>query len=270
MVSLHTGALEIGTLDAISRRDSPAHRLDPRAKLLATIAFLAVVVSWGRYEILGLVPFAAFPLVLCAAGRVPFGFVAHKLLIAAPFVLVLGAFNPIFDTVPRELATGIEIPGGWISYLSILLRFGLTVGAALALVAVTGMNPVCAAAERLGAPRIFVAQLALLYRYLFVLAAQAQRMQRAAELRAPGWKRPSIALFGSLVGHLLLRTLDRAQRIHLAMRCRGFDGQIPLLRPMRFGPRDAVFLAAWIAFFAAVRFFDLSDIVGRFALGVWG
>jgi len=270
MTGLHTGALEIGELDALSRRDSPAHRLDPRAKLIATAAFLATAVSWGRYEIVGLVPLAAFPLLLCAIGRVPFGFVARKLLIAAPLVLVLGAFNPIFDTAPRELVAGFEISGGWISYLSIILRFGLTVGAALALVAVTGMNPVCAAAQRLGAPRIFVSQLALLYRYLFVLAAQVQRMQRAAALRAPGRKRLSLALFGSLVGHLLLRTLDRAQRIHLAMRCRGFDGQIPLLRAMRFGLVDAAFVAGWIAFFAAVRFFDLPEIVGRLVVGAWG
>jgi len=270
MTRLHTGALEIGELDALSRRDSSAHRLDPRAKLLATAVFLATVVSWGRYEIVGLLPLAAFPLVLGAIGRVPCGFVARKLLIAAPFVLVLGAFNPIFDTAPRELAAGIEISGGWISYLSIVLRFGLTVAAALALVAVTGMNRLCAAASILGAPRIFVTQLALLYRYLFVLAAQAQRMSRAAELRAPGRRRMSIALFGSLVGHLLLRTFDRAQRIHLAMRCRGFDGDIPLVRPMRFGPWDAAFLAGWIAFFAAVRVFRLPDLLGGLVLGVWG
>lgn len=270
MASLDTGALELGALDAISRLDSPMQRLDPRAKLLATIAFLVTVVSWGRYEIVGLLPLAAFPLFLCAAGRVPLGFVARKLLIAAPFVLVLGAFNPIFDTAPREIAAGIAIPGGWISYLSIVLRFALTVAAAIALVAVTGMNPVCSAAERLGAPRIFVAQLALLYRYLFVLAAQTRRMQRAAALRAPGRRRPSIALFGSLVGHLLLRTLDRAQRIHLAMRCRGFQGQMPLLRPMRFGLADAAFVACWVAFVAAVRFFDLPALLGRLALGGWG
>jgi cobalt/nickel transport system permease protein len=270
MARLHTGALEIGELDALSRRDSPAHRIDPRAKLLATAAFLATAVSWGRYEIVGLLPLAAFPFVLAALGRVPFGFVARKLLIAAPFVLVLGAFNPIFDTAPRELAAGIEVSGGWISYLSIVLRFGLTVGAALTLVAVTGMNRLCTAASLLGAPRIFVTQLALLYRYLFVLAAQAQRMGRAAELRAPGRRRTSIALFGSLVGHLLLRTFDRAQRIHVAMRCRGFDGEIPLLRPMRFGLRDAAFLAAWLAFFAAVRVFRLPELAGGLALGVWG
>jgi cobalt/nickel transport system permease protein len=270
MTGLHMGALEIGELDALSRRDSPVHRLDPRAKLLATIAFLAAVVSWSRYEIVGLLPLAAYPLVLCSAGRVRLGFVAKKLLVVAPFVLMLGAFNPIFDTAPREVVAGVAIPGGWLSYMSILLRFALTVAAAIALVAVTGMNPVCAAAEKLGAPRIFVAQLALLYRYLFVLAAQAQRMQRASELRAPGRPRRSFALYGSMVGHLLLRTLDRAQRIHLAMRCRGFDGQIPLLRPLRLRTWDAVFLAAWIAFFAAVRCFDLPEIVGRFALGVWG
>jgi cobalt/nickel transport system permease protein len=266
MTGPYAGAFEIGTLDALSRRDSPAHRLDPRAKLIATAAFLVTVVSWGRYELVGLVPLAAFPIVLGALGRVPAAFVARKLLIAAPFVLILGAFNPLFDTAPRELAAGVAVPGGWLSYLSIVLRFTLTVGAALALVAVTGMNPVCAAAEKLGAPRIFVAQLALLYRYLFVLAAEAQRMQRAAALRAPGRGRPSLALFGSLVGHLLLRTLDRAQRVHAAMRCRGFDGQMPLARPMRLRLGDAAFVAGWLAFFAGVRLCDLPELVGRLAL----
>jgi cobalt/nickel transport system permease protein len=144
------------------------------------------------------------------------------------------------------------------------------VGAALALIAVTGFNPMCAAADRLGAPRFFVAQLSFLYRYLFVLSCQSLRMVRAAQLRAPGRRRRSIALFGSMLGHLLLRTLDRAQRIHLAMRCRGFQGSIPMLRPMRFGLRDAAFLAGWTAFFAAVRFFQLPDLLGRATLGISG
>jgi len=265
----HSGVLEIGELDALARRDSAVHALDPRAKLTATILFLFAVVSWDRYEIPGLAPLAAFPLFLCAAGRVPFSFIARKMLVAAPFALVLGAFNPIFDTATRAVVGGIEISGGWLSFASIALKLALTVSAAVALVAVTGTNPLCAAAEKLGAPKIFVAQLALLYRYLFVLSGEAARMARASELRAPGKKRSLLEL-GSLLGHLLLRALDRGQRIHLAMRCRGFSGHIQSLRPMRFRPSDAAFVAIWAAFFAGVRFFDLIDRMGRLALGAIG
>jgi cobalt/nickel transport system permease protein len=269
MAALHEGILELGAFEALAGGDTPLHRVDPRAKLIATIAFLATVVSWGRYEIAGLVPLAAFPLFLCAAGRVPLRVIGKKLLVVAPFVLVLGAFNPLFDTAPREIMDGVTVRGGLLSYGSIALRFVLTVSAALTLVAVTGMNPLCAAAGKLGAPRIFVTQLALLYRYLFVLAAEALRMSRAAALRAPGRGRRSLKEFGSLVGHLLLRTLDRAARIHLAMRCRGFHGHVPMLRPMRFKASDAAFLVVWLTFFGAVRLLQLPDLLGRLATGAF-
>ena len=51
------------------------------------------------------------------------------------------------------------------------------------------------------------------------------RMARARELRSVRRQRPGLKVYGSLIGHLLLRTLDRAQRIHLAMLSRGFDGE---------------------------------------------
>ena len=245
--------LEVGELDALARRGSVVHGLDPRAKLVATILFLVAVVSWGRYEILGLLPLAAYPLFLCAAGSVPAAFVAKKLLVVSPFALALGAFNPLFDTATRAVMGGVAISGGWLSFASIAARLALTVAAALALVAVTGMDPLCAAAERLGAPRLLVSQVALLYRYLFVLFAEAQRMRRAAQLRSPERGLLSLALFGSLAGHLLLRALDRGDRVHRAMRCRGFSCRMPTLRPMRFRPRDAAFVSIWAAFFAAVR-----------------
>lgn len=261
--------LDIGELDALARRDTALHALDPRAKLIATLLFLVAVVSWGRYELAGLLPLAAFPLFVCAAGRVPFAWLGRKLLVAAPFALALGAFNPIFDTSTRAVLGGVEISGGWLSFASIALRLALTVAAALALVAVTGVNPLCAAARKLGAPRALVSQIALLYRYLFVLAGESARMARAAELRAPGHRR-TLGQFGSMLGHLLLRALDRGHRIHLAMRCRGFSGAIPQLAPTRFRPRDAAFVAIWAAFFAGVRLFDLAGLVGASALEALG
>jgi cobalt/nickel transport system permease protein len=249
MRSLGAGLLDIGALDSLAAQETAVHRLDPRAKLVAAALFLVAVVSFGRYEVAGLAPLAAFPLFLCAAGRVPFGFVAKKLLVAAPFALLLGAANPFFDTAPRAVIAGAEISGGWLSFASLALRLALTVSAAVSLVAVTGLNPLCDAASRLGAPRILTAQLALLYRYLFVLSAEAGRTARAADLRAPG-RRRTLALAGPMLGTLALRALDRGERVHAAMRCRGFTGAVPRLSSARFGIGDAAFVSIWAAFFA--------------------
>ena len=101
-----------------------------------------------------------------------------------------------------------------------------------------------------------------LYRYLFVLVDEASRLVRARSLRAVGNEGGGLKIFGSLVGHLLLRTLDRAQRIYLAMCCRGFDGRIQIMRPLKFGPLDIGFICGWLALFIAMRFYNIPAALG--------
>jgi cobalt/nickel transport system permease protein len=70
-------------------------------------------------------------------------------------------------------------------------------------------------------------------------------------------------VFGHLIGQLLLRTLDRAERIHLAMLCRGFDGELRLLRPARIGGQEIVFTLGWSALFIALRLYNFPQLLGR-------
>ncbi len=258
---------DLRTLEELAARDTPLTRIDPRAKALATIAFIVTVVSFDRYRVAALLPLAAFPLVLAALGDVPAAPLVRKLAAAAPFALLVGIFNPLLDRAPMVELGGTTISAGWVSFASILLRFALTVGAALVLVAGTGMHTLCAALGRLGVPQVFTAQLLFLFRYAFVLGAEASRMATARELRACGQRLP-LAAYGPLLGHLLLRAFERAQRIHLAMRARGFDGQLRSLRSMRWQRRDTAFLLAWCAFFALARAVDLPQALGRALLGV--
>jgi cobalt/nickel transport system permease protein len=267
MPDLNASLLELGAMDQMARLDTPAHRLDPRAKILATLAFIGVTVSFGRYEVAALLPLLLFPVALLAVGRVPAVFILRKLLFALPFVLFVGLLNPILDREVLLRLGPVGISGGWLSFGSILLRSSLTLGTALALVAVTGMPAIGAGLERLGAPRVFVVQLLFLYRYLFLLGEEALRMvraraQRSFDGRGTGWRSTA-----SLLGHLLLRTLDRAERIYTAMKARGFRGDVRLQAPMRFTPRDLAFTLGWSAFFVAARLWNLPHLIGLLAAG---
>jgi cobalt/nickel transport system permease protein len=71
-----------------------------------------------------------------------------------------------------------------------------------------------------------------------------------------------IRVFSSLVGQLLLRTLDRARRIHLAMLCRGFDGEVRLLRPLKFTGMDLACTFGWSALFVLMRLYDITQRLG--------
>jgi cobalt/nickel transport system permease protein len=259
--------IELGRMDELGRLDTPVHRLDARAKTIVTLAFIAVVMSFPRYEISALIPFLLFPVALGALGRIPARQILKKILVAAPFALVIGIFNPLMDRQPLAMIGPVVVTGGWISFVSILFRFALTVGAALILVACTGMYRLGAGLERLGVPRVFVVQLLFLYRYLFVVANEGGKMLRGVELRAAGARSVGFRIYGSLVGHLLLRSLDRAERVYRAMVARGFDGDVRLLRRPALRWSDWAFIAGWAAFFTAGRAWNLAEGMGRWLTG---
>lgn len=259
---------DIGYLDTLAGQDTSVHRLDPRAKLITTAVFVAAVVSFDKYEISALVPFVFYPVFLMAAGNLPLTYVLRKILLVSPFAVLVGVFNPFLDRTTLMTIGSLPVSGGWVSFASILLRFTLTVGAAMTLVAVTGFNAVCMALEKLGAPRFFALQLLFLYRYLFVLVQEAMLMARARSLRVFNGRGMNLGAYGSLLGHLLLRTLDRAQRIHSAMWCRGFDGNIKTLKTLSMGWREFIFMTGWILLFVTWRLVDiplwLGLTMGRF------
>lgn len=263
MAKIEASFFDISHFDTLARGDSAIHGLDPRAKVITTLAFIFTVVSFGKYEIAALIPFCLFPVALVALADLPVGYLMKKLLVAAPFAFFIGIFNPLFDQQVLLELGGVSISGGWVSFGSILLRFVLTVFAALVLIATTGFTGVCSALERLGAPRAFALQLLFLYRYLFVLVEEALRMNRARTLRSFKGRGMEMKTFGHLVGQLLLRTIDRAQRIHQAMLCRGFDGEVHQLRPRRFGRPEFLFTLGWCTLFATLRLVPLPHLVGR-------
>jgi cobalt/nickel transport system permease protein len=258
---------EVGRMDELGRLASPAHRVDARAKALATAGFLAAVLSFPRYEVAALTPFALFPFALGCVGRIPAAVVLRKLLVAAPFAVAVGLFNPFLDAAPMGEVAGFAVTGGWLSFASILLRFALTVSAALVLVACTGMDRLCAGLARLGLPRVFVVQLLFLHRYLFAIADEGARMLRGLELRAAGRPKLRLRVYGSLVGHLLVRSMARAERVYQAMLARGFDGEVRVLQASRLRPSDVAFVCGWLAFFAAARRWNLAAALGALLAG---
>ncbi len=270
MLKIEAALADIGRLDLLARQESAIHRIDPRAKVVATLAFILCVVSVGKYELSALFPFLLYPLVLVRVGRLPLGYLFGKLALVAPFALLIGLFNPLLDRELLFFVGPIGISGGWVSFASIMMRFLLTVSAALILIATTGFNSVCLALTRLGMPGILVVQLLLLYRYIFVLADEAVRVMRAYSLRAPTSKGVPLHIYRSLAGVLLLRALDRAHRIYIAMRCRGFEGEMPLVRTLRFGFIDTAYVLAWTVFFVAARRVNLAAALGQAALEIFG
>jgi cobalt/nickel transport system permease protein len=256
---------DMGRLDRLSYKETYVHRLDPRAKVIATILFLLTVISFPKYEIIALTPFFLYPVLLMTIGEIPVRFIIRKIVIVSPFAVFIGIFNPLLDSGAFAIIQGFSVRAGWISFFSILLKFALTISAALLLIATTSFPGVCHALRRIGFPALFVSQLLFLYRYLFVLMEEAMRIIRARDMRSFGTRGTRMKVFTLIVGILFLRTIDRAERIYYAMLSRGFDGDMPSLKRSRLVLSDLAFLSTMIAYLWTFRFFPIIEGIGLVA-----
>lgn len=268
MADLAAAGNNLKFFDELAGRGSVIHRIHPVTKLLTTLAYIVCVVSFGKYELLPLLPLILYPVVLIILADLPPGELFKRLLLAAPFALGVGIFNPVFDRTPMLDWGGVSLTGGWLSFASIMFRFALTVLAGLVLIATSGINGVGLALLKLKLPRIFVTQLLLLYRYLNILIQEAIRTVQAYTLRSPRDKGIRFQAWGSLAGQLLLRTMDRAGRIYQAMCCRGFNGEIRLYHNQPLRLVDCFYFGCWLLFFVTVRYFDIPGLLGRVLMGV--
>lgn len=211
-------------LDDLARKESSIHRIHPLIKLLTTVVYLTVVVSFGKYEVGRLLPFMFYPVIIFALAELPVVPIIKRILIVEPLIIGIGILNPLFDS-HLVVFCGFAFSRGWVTFMSIFIKSGLTVTVGILLIATTGMDKLAAALRMLKIPKLFVLQLLLTYRYVYVFIEEVSRMVRAYSLRAPGQKGIKLGDLGPFLGQLILRTFDRAQRIYEAMILRGFTGE---------------------------------------------
>lgn len=267
MSSILNSLYDIRHLDDMARNETSIHRIHPLIKLITTIVFLIVVVSFGKYEIGRLMPLFFYPIIIITFAEIPLVPIIRRILVVEPLIIGIGILNPFFEKQTFTFI-GITLSIGWITFLSIFIKSGLSIAVALLLVATTGMERLGAALRMLKIPRIFVLQLLLTYRYISVLMEEVQRMLMAYSLRSPLQKGIKRSAWGSFAGQLVLRTFDRAQRVYQAMCIRGFDGEYNTGEDIKIKSSDLIYLIGWISFFIAVRMYNLPELLGSLLTGV--
>ena len=254
---------ELGQMDELAVRESPVHDLNAGAKLLSTVVYILIVMSFDKYDLSGLVPMVLWPVLLFQMSGIPVRTCFYKLRIVLPLVMAVGLFNPLFDRDIMLRIGTIGVSGGTISMITLMLKGVFCLMASFLLVATTPFDSICAALSRIHVPGILVTLLLLTYRYVGVMTEELAVMTDAYHLRAPGQKGIHISAWGSFLGQLLLRSMDRAQELYSSMLLRGFHQHFHYAPVRPFKGKDAVFLLLSIAFFILVRYLDVSQLIGQ-------
>ena len=180
---------QLHAVDFEARSDGWLQRLHPLTKLVVTIAFLVVLVSFPKYQMAGVLLMAVYPIVLCILGGVSVSLMWRRTWAVLLLVCFVGLFNPFFDHTPLIKIGGFTITGGMISFLTLLLKGCLAVMAAYLLMLTTTMEDLCQALRKIHVPAVLVTVLMLIFRYLMLFLHEVERITQAYSLRAPAlWR----------------------------------------------------------------------------------
>jgi cobalt/nickel transport system permease protein len=217
--------------------------LDGRVVLAGLLVSIGVTVltppdRWPR-----LVGEAALLAVACAALSVSgigerrgVRWLMGRVLLMVPFLLLAGVSAPFMAGGPGQLSTPASIA-------FVFGRACVACGALAVAAQAAGTAELLRAVARWRVPPIFVTLATLMLRYLGVLESEAARMMRARDLRGtPPTLRMRARVAGCMVGSLFLRSLERAERVSVAMQSRGFTGLLPPPPARPLSRRDTLLL----------------------------
>ncbi len=239
--------MEHSFIDRYSDLDSHIHRLDPRTKLIAAIAFILAVVVTPIAEWPAFIGYFLLISVLILLSKLPVAHVVRRASMIVPFVILIGVFN-IFR--PGEPITSLHVwhwqlsvtNEGLTIFLSVVVKASLSSLSLIALSSTTRFPGLLKGLEQLRMPRIMVMILSFGYRYMFVLIDEAMRMWRARESRNFGGKWTwQIKTIGNMVGMLFIRSYERGERVYAAMVSRGYEGQVRASGTLSFSQGDVYF-----------------------------
>jgi len=189
----------------------------PIAKLLSAFGLIIFIVAIpgvfsSTVSIIPAIHFSIFFLlvILAITSRIPFKAAFKRLLVTEPFVIVV-ALSALFQ------ADGTRL------FVNILIKSTLSLSIMIMLSVTTPFPEILSALRRLHVPQIMISVLALMYRYLFVLTDEVERMRRARNSRTFTRRRFHLWLTtASVVSQLFTRTYERAERIYWCMSARGW------------------------------------------------
>lgn len=253
----------INSLERYAGGNTCVHRLHPMVKLVGASVYIVAVVSFDRYAFVPLVPFVFYPVILMSLAEIPWSALLKRVAVALPFCLFAGISNIAFDRSPLLYLAGFPVTSGAVSFFVILFRTFLCVLVVLILISTTPLTELAAQFRRLRVPEILVTVFEMTWRYIGTLLGEASSMFTAYMLRSPSKKGIEMRHMGSFVGHLLLKSFDRAERVYNAMKCRGYAVSRSFRQGRKLCRADFAYLFLVCALCLFFRLCDAQSILSR-------
>jgi cobalt ECF transporter T component CbiQ len=197
-------------IDRFSRLSSPIHRLPVGAKLFGTVILLLSILLIPIHITIFFLSIAAALVATAVVSGIPPAFLLKRLLFLELFVFGM-TFLSLFQV------NGVAV------FATLFIKSTLCLFVIVLFSNTTSFAELLSKLRRWNMPGLMVTILALMYRYLFVMVDEVERMHRARMSRTFGKKNRFLwATYSTVIAQLFIRSTERAERIYAAMCARGW------------------------------------------------
>ena len=234
-------------LDHHRSGNSPVHLADPRLKIVVMLLFIFAVVITPYREMSDFLCYAGILFIIALVSRVSLFHYLSKLLKLYPMIFLITFLLPFFPAI-----NGAEYQIGFVKiYQSGLQKFALiniksvlAILMSIVLTVTTDFSMLLKGVEKLRVPRLPIMVLSFMYRFIFLLIDETERMQMAYQsryIKLPVLRR--LQIFSQQIGVLFIRTYERGERVYQAMDSRGWSGEVRTLNDLHWRRTDTLHFA---------------------------
>jgi len=235
--------------EQFSTGHSFVHNLDPRVKIIVAILYSIVVAVSNNFS--ALLPALGVSLFLIVLSKLSIRKVFYRLLLVNGMIIFLWVFLPFTYKGEAWFTIG-PLAGtkeGVLYASQITVKCNAILLAMIALLSTTTIFTLGHAMGQLYLPDKLTQLFLFTYRYIHVIFQEYNRLINAMRIRGfiPGTNLHTYRSYAYLVGMLLVRSYDRAERIHKAMLCRGFHGRYYTLTQFSIKIGDIIYLSLMLS-----------------------
>ena len=263
MNKIEDAIYQVHYIDNNSNNNNILNKIHPLVKLIISVIYILFLTSINKYNLTITLAMSIYLIVVSIIGDLSIKNCIKRLKIVLFFLIIIGIANPILD---RQVVTSIgiiPITTGMISALTLILKGIFAIISSYFLIVTTGVENICYALKKLHIPNILITIFILIYRYIIVLLKEVQKIWIAYSLRAPKQKGIHFKAWGSMIGSLMIRSIDKAEVIYQAMELRGFSSDKFFMKNQKIDKTSIIYFMAGLLLLLIIRFIPIFDLIGN-------
>lgn len=263
MNKIEDAIYQVHYIDNNSNNNNILNKIHPLVKLIISVVYILFLTSINKYNLTITLAMSIYLIVVSIIGDLSIKNCIKRLKIVLFFLIIIGIANPILD---RQVVTSIgiiPITTGMISALTLILKGIFAIISSYFLIVTTGVENICYALKKLHIPNILITIFMLIYRYIIVLLKEVQKIWIAYSLRAPKQKGIHFKAWGSMIGSLMIRSIDKAEVIYQAMELRGFSSDKFFMKNQKIDKTSIIYFMAGLLLLLIIRFIPIFDLIGN-------